>query len=212
MQHVLSLVAALYSAIYALQVIRSHSIANNCLHCLVFGPTPYCSTLLSTVVPPHSYQEELPNIPNVAGSPWPGVGHIARQGGGARNAFGKVSASGSAIQGTASRLLCVHVVQLVSAASWPISEAICANGLTAAGLAPQSTKRSPTQYGCRPDQSPDLLSPFCSAVCRNPLQPTSLSLSLCLFCCRHLRLLATSGPLSCARQTAMVMASPTDRS
>ena len=37
------------------------------------------------------FQQELPNIPIVAGQPWPGVGHNARAGGGSRNQFGKVS-------------------------------------------------------------------------------------------------------------------------
>lgn len=36
------------------------------------------------------FQEEIPNIPSVQGAPWPGVGHVARGGGGPRNAFGKV--------------------------------------------------------------------------------------------------------------------------
>jgi hypothetical protein len=48
--------------------------------------------------PAHAYprfQSELPAIPNVAGEPWPGVGHVARAGGGQRNAFGKVSSNPS---------------------------------------------------------------------------------------------------------------------
>jgi hypothetical protein len=44
--------------------------------------------------PVHAYprfQNELPAIPTVDGQAWPGVGHVAREGGGKRNAFGKVS-------------------------------------------------------------------------------------------------------------------------
>jgi hypothetical protein len=36
------------------------------------------------------FKDELPAIPTVAGEPWPGVGHVSREGGGQRNAFGKV--------------------------------------------------------------------------------------------------------------------------
>ncbi|KAF6257300.1 hypothetical protein COO60DRAFT_1461216 [Scenedesmus sp. NREL 46B-D3] len=35
------------------------------------------------------FQDEIPAIPIVAGQPWGGVGHVAREGGGQRNPFGK---------------------------------------------------------------------------------------------------------------------------
>lgn len=37
------------------------------------------------------YIDDLPNVPIVGGSAWRAVGHVRREGGGDRNAFGKVS-------------------------------------------------------------------------------------------------------------------------
>ncbi|WIA30036.1 hypothetical protein OEZ86_000131 [Tetradesmus obliquus] len=45
--------------------------------------------LVSSVHAYPRFKSELPAIPVVAGQPWPGVGHVAREGGGKRNAFGK---------------------------------------------------------------------------------------------------------------------------
>jgi len=48
----------------------------------------------STVTAYSEYTTELPNVPSVNGSPWPGVGHVSRDGGGLRNQFGKDFAAG----------------------------------------------------------------------------------------------------------------------
>lgn len=48
---------------------------------------------VGTAVAFPEYKAELPNIPTVNGSPWPGVGHLSRSGGGLRNQFGKVRSS-----------------------------------------------------------------------------------------------------------------------
>jgi hypothetical protein len=47
-----------------------------------------CTALAAQAYP--EYQQELPNIPTVNGTIWPGVGHFAREGGGRRNPFGQV--------------------------------------------------------------------------------------------------------------------------
>lgn len=53
--------------------------------------------LVSSVHAYPRFKSKLPAIPIVAGQPWPGVGHVAREGGGKRNAFGKVSSTAGCI-------------------------------------------------------------------------------------------------------------------
>lgn len=49
--------------------------------------------LLYSVTAFPEYKDELPAVPTVNGAAWPGVGHLARGGGGTQNAFGKVRAA-----------------------------------------------------------------------------------------------------------------------
>ena len=55
---------------------------------LLLGVLLISTTMRSTAAFPE-YQDELPNLPTVDGSPWPGVGHLNRGGGGLRNPFGQ---------------------------------------------------------------------------------------------------------------------------
>lgn len=75
------------------------------------GCCPACIPVLSCL---HScaavrFQQEIPNIPIVGGQPWPGVGHNAREGGGARNPFGQVKPRTRSVFISDCTIKCMHL-------------------------------------------------------------------------------------------------------
>lgn len=57
------------------------------------------------------YMQAIPAIPMVDGAPWPGVGHLVREGGGPRNPFGLVSRLTPVIIGlTRERWIVSHII------------------------------------------------------------------------------------------------------